>query len=128
MTTRRKLLLAAAALCSLAPIGASAQGWAPDRPISLVIPFVAGGSTDVAGRILAERMRASLGQPVVVENRTGAGGNVAAEAMVRARPDGHTLLMGTTGLMTTNQHIYRRMGFVRCGIWRRSPWPSPRTW
>jgi tripartite-type tricarboxylate transporter receptor subunit TctC len=111
MTTRRQLLLAAAALCSLAPLGARAQGWAPDRPINLVIPFVAGGSTDVAGRILAERMRATLGQPVVVENRTGAGGNVAAEAVVRARPDGHTLLMGTTGLMTTNQHIYRRMGF-----------------
>jgi tripartite-type tricarboxylate transporter receptor subunit TctC len=103
--------LFSALLCALVvPAAAWAQVY-PTRNIALVVPFAAGGPTDVVARSLAAVMSKSLGQTVVVENRTGAGGNVAAEAVVRARPDGHTLLMGTTGLMTTNQHIYRRMGF-----------------
>ncbi len=111
MTTRRQLLIGAASLGLIAPLQGRAQGWAPDRPIRFIIPFAPSGSTDVAGRILAERMGATLGQPVVVENRAGAAGNIGGEAVARARPDGFTLLMGTTGPMTTNQHIYRRMAF-----------------
>ncbi len=98
---QRRLLLATLAAPALA------QG----RPIRFIVPFVAGGSTDVAARILAERMTELLGQPVVVENRGGAGGNIGGEMVARAAPDGTSLLMGVTGLLSTNPHIYRNMGF-----------------
>ncbi len=90
---------------------ALAQGWAPVRPIRMIVPFVAGGSTDVAARIVAEPMGERLGQPVIVENRGGSGGNIGGEMVARAAPDGHTLLMGVTGLLSTNIHIYRNMSF-----------------
>ena len=112
MPSRRRLLLAAAA----APVRASAQegaaaAWRPSRPVRFIVPFVAGGSTDVAARLIADRMGELLGQPVVVENRGGSGGNIGGEMVARAVPDGHTLLMGVTGLLATNPHIYRNMGF-----------------
>lgn len=109
MLPRRALLPAAAAATLARP--ALAQGWSPDRPIRFVVPFVAGGSTDVAARVIAERMGEILGRPVVVENRGGSGGNIGGELVARAAPDGHTLLMGVTGLLTTNPHIYRSMPF-----------------
>ncbi|MBX9751549.1 MAG: tripartite tricarboxylate transporter substrate binding protein [Roseococcus sp.] len=90
---------------------ALAQSWAPVRPIRMIVPFVAGGSTDVAARIVAEPMSERLGQPVIVENRGGSGGNIGGEMVARAAPDGHTLLMGVTGLLSTNIHIYRNMAF-----------------
>ncbi|UPY36262.1 tripartite tricarboxylate transporter substrate binding protein [Sediminicoccus sp. KRV36] len=102
----RRTLLAS----SLAP-PALAQSWAPTRPIRMIVPFVAGGSTDVAARIIAEQMSERLGQPVIVENRGGSGGNIGGEMVARATPDGHTLLMGVTGLLSTNAHIYRNMSF-----------------
>lgn len=107
--TRRSILAASL----LAPIAARAQGaaWAPSHPVRLVVPFAAGGPTDVVARVLAEALTPILGQPVVVDNRTGAAGNVGAEAVVRSAPDGHTLLMGTTGILTTNQHLYSNMIF-----------------
>jgi tripartite-type tricarboxylate transporter receptor subunit TctC len=77
----------------------------------MIVPFVAGGSTDVAARIIAEQMSERLGQPVIVENRGGSGGNIGGEMVARAAPDGHTLLMGVTGLLSTNAHIYRNMSF-----------------
>jgi tripartite-type tricarboxylate transporter receptor subunit TctC len=109
----RRLLLGAAAALALATTARPvfAQGWAPSRPIRFVVPFVAGGSTDVAARLIADRMGEILGQPVVVENRGGSGGNIGAELVVRAPPDGHTILMGVTGLLTTNPHIYKAMSF-----------------
>lgn len=107
MLTRR-LALAATALL---PAAAHAQSWAPSRPVRLVVPFPAGGATDVVARVLGEHMSGTLGQPVVVENRTGAGGNVGAENVVRSPADGHSLLMGTMGVLTINPHLYRGMGF-----------------
>lgn len=107
MLTRRSALLAAA----LTPMAAHAQSWAPSRPLRLVVPFPAGGATDVVARVLGEHMSGTLGQPVVVENRTGAGGNVGAETVVRSPADGHSLLMGTMGGLTINPHLYRGMGF-----------------
>jgi tripartite-type tricarboxylate transporter receptor subunit TctC len=79
--------------------------------VRLVVPFPAGGATDVVARVLGEHMSGTLGQPVVVENRTGAGGNVGAENVVRSPADGHSLLMGTMGVLTINPHLYRGMGF-----------------
>ena len=96
----------------IAPVAARAQApWTPTRPIRFVVPFPAGGATDVVARVLAERLQESLGQPVVVENRTGAGGNIGVENVVRSAPDGTTLLMGTTGTLTVNPHLYASLGF-----------------
>ncbi|MGG5809926.1 Bug family tripartite tricarboxylate transporter substrate binding protein [Falsiroseomonas sp. CW058] len=97
---RRALLLLAAAL----PAPALAQAPWPDRPISLVVPFTAGGSTDIAARILAERMAARLGAGarIIVENRAGAGGSLGADFARRQAPDGHTLLMATASSHGTN--------------------------
>ena len=86
------------------------DGW-PQRPLRVVVPFAAGGSTDVAARILAERMGQFLGQPVVVDNRAGSGGLVGADAVAKAEPDGHTLLMATTGLLAIAPHLYPQMPF-----------------
>ena len=113
MQAGRRPLLLAALMLPAAVAGGRAQGtgWAPDRPIRFVVPFAAGGATDVVARVLAERLAATLGQPVAVENRTGAGGNIGVEAVVRSPPDGHTLLMGTMGTLTINPHIYPALGF-----------------
>ena len=89
----RRTLLALGALASLA-LPAGAEDF-PTKPVTLVIPFAAGGSTDVVGRIIAERMSKELGQQVVVENRAGAGGSLGAGTVARAAPDGYTILMGT---------------------------------
>jgi tripartite-type tricarboxylate transporter receptor subunit TctC len=104
---RRSLLALAAAL----PLPALAQGptW-PDRPIRLVIPVAPGGSLDILGRTLARELNGSLGQPVVPENHPGAGSNLAFEMVARARPDGHTLLVGSDPL-AINPSLYRRVNF-----------------
>ena len=107
MKTARRALLAA----TLATPAVAQAPWAPTRPIRFVVPFPAGGATDVVARVLAERLQDSLGQPVVVENRTGAGGNIGVENVVRSAPDGTTLLMGTTGTLTVNPHLYANLGF-----------------
>jgi tripartite-type tricarboxylate transporter receptor subunit TctC len=102
----RRLLLAAPAALLAAP--ALSQAF-PTRPIRLLIPFGAGGITDLVARIVAERAAALLGQPVVIENRPGAGGNIAAEAAARAAPDGYTLLAATGAIFVVNPLISERM-------------------
>jgi tripartite-type tricarboxylate transporter receptor subunit TctC len=104
--TRRALLLAALA----APALGRAQGF-PTRPLRIVVPFAPGGASDLVARVLAEPLGAALGQPVIVDNRPGAGGNLGAEVVVRAAPDGHTLLMGAPGALTVNPHLYANMPF-----------------
>ena len=102
---RRRALLAAPA--ALLPHAAPrAQGWAPARPLRLVIPFPPGGTTDLVGRMVAERLAPRLGQPVIVENRAGAGGNVGGEYVLRAEPDGLTLLFTTIGTGAMNHGVY----------------------
>lgn len=103
MMLNRRSLLAAPALL---PLSAAAQGsWQPNRQLRLIVPFSPGGSTDVGGRVIAERLSETLGQPVVVENRTGAGGAVGVEAAARSQADGYTLLVATNGVMTQAPHL-----------------------
>jgi tripartite-type tricarboxylate transporter receptor subunit TctC len=96
---RRRALLAAPALLGPLAIGAArAQAW-PERPVTMVVPFAPGGSPDIAARIIAPKMTELLGQPVVIENRTGAGSTIGTRSVLNARPDGHTVLMGSISFM-----------------------------
>src|SRR5215510_12971763 len=95
----------AIALFALVATGAGAQTF-PSRPVVLVVPFAAGGPTDTIARILAERMGRALGQTVVVENTTGAGGSIAVGRVVRAAPDGYTIGIGHIGPYVFNGAIY----------------------
>jgi tripartite-type tricarboxylate transporter receptor subunit TctC len=83
----------------------------PDRPIRLVVPTGPGGASDIVSRIVADKLQASLHQPVVVENRSGANGNVGAAYVLSQPADGYTLMMGHIGLMTINSHLYKDMTF-----------------
>ena len=107
--TRRAALGALPLLA--APLPLAAQPAWPNRPIRLVVPFQGGGATDVTARVIAERLSTTLGQPVVVDNRAGAGGNIGAEHVAKSDPDGHVLLMGTIGTATINQFLYSRMPY-----------------
>jgi tripartite-type tricarboxylate transporter receptor subunit TctC len=104
---RRKFLHLAAGTVSLPAVShlATAQTF-PTRPITIVVGYAAGGPTDTVARILAERMKAVLGQPVLVENTTGAGGSIAVGRVVRAAPDGYTVSMGDMGNYIANQAFY----------------------
>jgi tripartite-type tricarboxylate transporter receptor subunit TctC len=111
---RRRAMLALGALTVLAgwmPTPAGAQSDYPSRPITLVVPFPAGGSTDVVARLVAAGMAERLGQQVVVENRGGAGGNIGAAAVARAEPDGYTILMGTVATHALNPALYKTMPY-----------------
>jgi tripartite-type tricarboxylate transporter receptor subunit TctC len=100
--------LLGAALLFTAP--SYAESW-PTRPITLVVPFTAGTTSDVIARSLALELGAKLGQTVVVENKGGAGGNLGAAAVARAPADGYTILFATTGQAATNQLMYKQMDF-----------------
>ena len=106
--TRRSLLagLAAAAL----PLGALAQNF-PTKPITIIVPFSAGGTTDILARIVGQGLHTELGQPFVVDNRAGAGGNIGASLAAKAPADGYTLFMGTVGTHAINQSLYKKMPF-----------------
>jgi len=111
--TRRNLLLGAAATASLGVTRASAQGtgnW-PNHPVRLIVPYPAGGSTDVLFRLLAEKLKDKLGQPLVVENRPGASGNVGIDAVAKSAPDGHTIGAATVGHFSINQFLIAKMPY-----------------
>src|SRR3954449_4832445 len=105
--TRRSAL---ASLAALASGPAFAQGY-PSRPISLIVPWAPGGSTDILARIVALHLHQSMGQPVIIENRTGGAGNIGTSAVARAAPDGYTLLFNTMSVQTMNHALFANMPF-----------------
>src|SRR4051812_38375618 len=102
---RRWFSLALTLAMALTAAAAHAQTAWPTTPIRMLVGFAAGGSTDVTARIIAQALSERLGQPVIVENRGGAGGNIAAEAAAKADPDGYTLLMSTSTTFATNPNL-----------------------
>ena len=105
MTTRRQFTALTAASVLAPCLARAADEW-PSRQVTIIVPFAPGGATDIVARLLAEELRQRFGQPFVVENRTGAAGNIGIEAVVRAPANGYTLLFGTMGSLTTNPHLY----------------------
>ena len=108
--TLRPLAIAAGALFLLAAAYASAQTY-PNKPIRLVVPYSTGTSTDVLGRLYAQKLGDLLGQTILVDNKAGAGGNIAGEAVARAAPDGYTLTLSTSAVHATNPALYAKLPF-----------------
>lgn len=114
-TTRhiaRRTLLASLAVAAAGalPLGAAAQNF-PTKPITIVVPFSAGGTTDILARIVGQGLTTELGQSVVVDNKPGAGGNIGASLAAKAAADGYTLFMGTVGTHAINQSLYKKLPF-----------------
>ncbi len=107
---RRRLLEASAAALLLAPFAAHAQSY-PSKPVRLVVPFAAGGTTDVLARIVAQQLSGALGQQVVVDNRPGANGNIGTDMAAKAPGDGYTLVMSFDGTMAINPNTYKKLPF-----------------
>jgi len=112
LVRRSALVLATLGLCGAIPL-AAAQGAAawPERAIRIVLPFPPGGPSDIAARLAADKMQPALKQPIVIENKPGAGGNVGTAEVARAAPDGYTWLFGPDSLVTVNPHVYKQMPF-----------------
>jgi tripartite-type tricarboxylate transporter receptor subunit TctC len=104
-------LIVAVAIAILASVGNSHAQVYPTRPVTLVLGFAPGGPSDVMARIFGKKLEQVLGQPVVIDNRSGAGGNIAAEFVARAAPDGHTLLLANSGILAANASLYKKIGF-----------------
>jgi tripartite-type tricarboxylate transporter receptor subunit TctC len=107
---RTASLGAAFAFALLGPVSAVAQDY-PARPVTLVVPYAAGGGNDVMARIVAEKMSRSLGQQIVIENKGGAGGSIATRQVAKAAPDGYTLGLGGTGTHAINPTLYQNVGY-----------------
>ena len=102
------ILLVAGSLMMLASPLAHAQNW-PTKPIKLIIPFAAGGTTDILGRLLAQQLSKDLGQNVIVENKPGAGGNIAAEFVAQSPADGYTIMLASGSMLTVNPNLYKKL-------------------
>lgn len=108
---RRKTIQAlAAAPLLLSPLAARAQAY-PSKPLRLIVPFAAGGTTDVIARLIAQHLSPLLGQQVVVDNRPGANGNIGTDLAAKSPPDGYTMVMSFDGTMTINPHVYKKLPF-----------------
>ncbi|MCY1165451.1 hypothetical protein D9M73_53590 [compost metagenome] len=113
LQSNRLLALANGALLAITFIAnpATAQSTWPTRPVKIVVPFAPGGTTDILARAMAPELSKAFGQPFVVENRAGAGGNIGADVVAKSAPDGYTLLMGTVGTHGINKALYRKMAY-----------------
>ena len=109
MTPQVRRLLALAALLMASP--AQAQDKFPSKPVQIVVPFSAGSSPDVMTRIIAETLAKDLSQPIVIENKVGAGGNIAAQYVARSAPDGHTIFAGSTGSLAVAKSLYKTLAY-----------------
>jgi tripartite-type tricarboxylate transporter receptor subunit TctC len=107
---RRTVLATLAALALAAPLVAGAQDY-PNKPIRLVVPFGPGTTTDIVSRVYAEALGKALGQTIVVENKSGAGGNIGSDLVAKSAPDGYTIVMGTVGTHAINPGLYRKMPY-----------------
>jgi tripartite-type tricarboxylate transporter receptor subunit TctC len=110
---RRAVLTGAAALGGmslLSQLARAADQW-PVRPVKLIVPFAAGGTTDILARVVAAKLSEEYGQQFIVENKTGAGGNIAADFVARAEPDGYTFVVGTPGTHAINQFVFKNMTY-----------------
>ncbi len=120
--TLSTFLRGTAAAFSLAVL-AAAPAWSqyPERSVRLVVPYPAGGGTDNIARLLADKLSQRLGQPFVVDNRGGANGNIGADAVAKARPDGYTLLLAGLGPLAVNPGLYARMPYDPARAFAPSP-------
>src|SRR5262245_10743423 len=109
--TRRTLLASLAAAPAAALMSRTAFAAFPDRAIHLIVPFAAGGNADIVGRIVGDMISKAVKQPVVVENRAGAGGSLGAGVVAHAAPDGYTLLVGSNGPLTVNPFVQANLGY-----------------
>ncbi|HEX9073360.1 MAG TPA: tripartite tricarboxylate transporter substrate binding protein [Pseudolabrys sp.] len=125
LQSRRKFMTSVAATIAVATSGAHGEDshW-PDHPVRIIVPYPAGGSTDVLSRILAERMKEMFGQPFVIENRPGAGGNIGIAAVTGSPPDGYTIGAATIGHFAINQYLYSKMPYDA----ERDMIPASLTW
>ena len=103
----KTILIASAFLFLVSPLS-YAQNW-PTKPIKLIIPFAAGGTTDILGRLLAQQLTKDLGQNVIVENKPGAGGNIAAEFVAQSAADGYTIMLASGSMLTVNPNLYKKL-------------------
>ena len=121
-TRRHALITLGAAAAALAGTRSWAQDTWPSKAINYVVPFTPGGSTDVVGRVLAEKLAGPLGQPVVVDNKPGAAGAVGASYVAKAKPDGYTLFGGTISTHAINASLYKNPATTRSRISNRCRW------
>lgn len=111
MNRRHTLACIAAAGLAALTAPAWADGKYPERPVTLVVPTATGGTTDFTARLIAEQLQRALGQPVIVDNKPGASGNIGNQFVAKARPDGYTLLVAYSGYQVANPHLYTRAGW-----------------
>ncbi len=107
----RRLAAIILAVLAAAPAPALAQDRYPSRPVKLIVPFTPGGQTDITARLISNHISQSIGQPLVIENRSGAGGSIGAEIASKAPPDGYTLLLATSSTHSTNPYIYPKLAY-----------------
>ena len=106
---QRRRFVAAAAIAALLPPAARAQSGYPDKPVRVIVAFTAGGTTDVLARAVNQKLQEKLGQPFVVDNKPGAGGNLGTELAARAAPDGYTLIVDSVGPIAVNPSLYKKL-------------------
>src|SRR5687768_11873217 len=111
MKSRSIAALALLVLTCAAPVAAQAPVPYPTKPVRLIVPWPAGGGTDIISRIIMQRMSESMGQPIVIDNRAGASGIIGSELVAKAAADGYTLLMGNTATNATNASVYRKLPY-----------------
>ncbi|KQX22294.1 Bug family tripartite tricarboxylate transporter substrate binding protein [Variovorax sp. Root434] len=111
LPTRRALLLCATASVAALCMQAEAQNAYPNKPIRMVVPFAAGGATDVLARVLGQKMSAGLGQPIIIDNKPGAAGIIGTDAVAKSAPDGYTIVLGLSNSLMTNEFLYEKLPY-----------------